>query len=31
MTYDNPNKIIEEVFDSFRFRYQIGLEINERK
>ena len=30
MTYDNPDKIIEELFDSLLSRYQIYLEIRMR-
>ena len=30
MTYDDPNEIIEEVFDSLVSRYQIALETQIR-
>ena len=30
MTYDNPDEIIEELFDSFISKYQIDLEMQMR-
>ena len=30
MAYDNPDKIIEELFNSLLSRYQIGLETQMR-
>ena len=31
MTYDNPDKTIEELFDLLLFRYQIGLKTRLRR
>ena len=31
MTYDNPDKIIEELFDSLLSRYQIFRNSNDSK
>ena len=30
MTYDNPNEVIKEIFESPFSRYQIGLETSVR-
>ena len=30
MSYDNANEVVNELFDSFLLRYQIGLKVSLR-